>query len=47
MTGDCASAVLILYRLQALILIYEYLQGDNGAGLGASSHTGWAGLAES
>jgi hypothetical protein len=28
-----------------LILFYEYFQGDNGAGLGASHQTGWTGLA--
>jgi hypothetical protein len=27
-----------------LILFYEYLHGDNGAGLGASHQTGWTGL---
>src|SRR4029079_12050230 len=27
-----------------LILFYEYFQGDNGAGLGASHQTGWTGL---
>ena len=27
-----------------LILFYEYFHGDNGAGLGASHQTGWAGL---
>jgi hypothetical protein len=26
-----------------LILFYEYFHGDNGAGLGASHHTGWTG----
>ena len=26
------------------ILFYEYFQGDNGAGLGASHQTGWIGL---
>ncbi len=26
------------------ILFYEYLHGDNGAGLGASHQTGWIGL---
>jgi hypothetical protein len=26
------------------ILFYEYFQGDNGAGLGASHQTGWSGL---
>ena len=26
------------------ILFYEYLHGDNGAGLGASHQTGWTGL---
>ncbi len=26
------------------ILFYEYFHGDNGAGLGASHHTGWTGL---
>jgi hypothetical protein len=26
------------------ILFYEYAHGDNGAGLGASHQTGWAGL---
>jgi hypothetical protein len=26
------------------ILSYEYFRGDNGAGLGASHQTGWAGL---
>jgi len=26
------------------ILFYEYFQGDNGAGLGASHQTGWTGL---
>ena len=26
-----------------LILFYEYFQGDNGAGLGASHQTGWTG----
>ena len=29
---------------QDLILFYEYFQGDNGAGLGASHQTGWTGL---
>src|SRR6202043_3850797 len=28
------------------ILFYEYFHGDNGAGLGASHQTGWAGLGE-
>ena len=27
-----------------LILFYEYFDGDNGAGLGASHQTGWTGL---
>ena len=27
-----------------LILFYEFYQGDNGAGLGASHQTGWTGL---
>jgi hypothetical protein len=27
-----------------LILFYEYFQGDNGAGLGASHQTGWTGM---
>ena len=27
-----------------LYLFYEYFQGDNGAGLGASHQTGWTGL---
>lgn len=27
-----------------LNLFYEYFQGDNGAGLGASHQTGWTGL---
>jgi hypothetical protein len=27
-----------------LLLFYEYLHGDNGAGLGASHQTGWTGL---
>jgi hypothetical protein len=26
------------------ILFYEYFQGDNGAGIGASHRTGWTGL---
>jgi hypothetical protein len=26
------------------ILFYEYFHGDNGAGLGASHHTGWTGI---
>ena len=26
------------------LLFYEYFQGDNGAGLGASHQTGWTGL---
>jgi len=26
------------------ILFYEYFHGDNGAGLGASHHTGWTGV---
>ncbi|HXD20318.1 MAG TPA: hypothetical protein VN654_25055 [Vicinamibacterales bacterium] len=26
------------------LLFYEYFHGDNGAGLGASHHTGWTGL---
>ena len=26
------------------ILFYEYFQGDNGAGLGASHQTGWTGI---
>jgi hypothetical protein len=25
-------------------LFYEYLHGDNGAGIGASHQTGWTGL---
>jgi len=28
-----------------LILLYEYFNGDNGAGIGASHQTGWTGLA--
>jgi hypothetical protein len=27
-----------------LVLFYEYFHGDNGAGIGASHHTGWTGL---
>jgi hypothetical protein len=27
-----------------LVLFYEYFQGDDGAGLGASHQTGWTGL---
>jgi len=27
-----------------LILFYEYFNGDDGAGLGASHQTGWTGL---
>ena len=27
-----------------LMLFYEYLHGDNGAGIGASHQTGWTGL---
>jgi hypothetical protein len=27
-----------------LVLFHEYYNGDNGAGLGASHQTGWAGL---
>jgi hypothetical protein len=27
------------------VLFYEYFQGDNGAGLGASHQTGWTRLA--
>ncbi len=27
-----------------LILFYEYIHGDNGAGIGASHQTGWTGL---
>ena len=27
-----------------LILFYEYFNGDNGAGLGASHQTGWTAL---
>jgi hypothetical protein len=27
-----------------LILFYEYLHGDNGAGISASHQTGWTGL---
>ena len=27
-----------------LILFYEYFNGDNGSGLGASHQTGWTGL---
>ncbi len=27
-----------------LILFYEYVHGDNGAGLGASHQTGWTGI---
>jgi hypothetical protein len=27
-----------------LVLFYEYLHGDNGAGIGASHQTGWTGL---
>ena len=27
-----------------LVLFYEYFQGDNGAGLGASHQTGWTGI---
>jgi hypothetical protein len=30
-----------------LLLFYEYLHGDNGAGLGASHQTGWTGLVAS
>src|SRR5262249_61524597 len=30
-----------------LILFYEYFQGDNGAGLGASHQTGWTALVAS
>ena len=30
-----------------LVLFYEYFQGDNGAGLGASHQTGWTGLVAS
>jgi hypothetical protein len=26
------------------LLFYEYFHGDNGAGIGASHQTGWAGL---
>ncbi len=26
------------------LLFYEYLHGDNGAGLGASHQTGWTGI---
>jgi hypothetical protein len=26
-----------------LLLFYEYLHGDNGAGIGASHQTGWTG----
>ena len=26
------------------VLFYEYFQGDNGAGLGASHQTGWTGV---
>ena len=29
---------------QDLVLFYEYFDGDNGAGLGASHQTGWTGL---
>ncbi len=28
-----------------LVLFYEYLHGDNGAGIGASHQTGWTGTA--
>jgi len=31
-------------RWRDLILFYEYFQGDNGAGLGASHQTGWTGV---
>jgi hypothetical protein len=31
-------------HFQDLILFYEYFQGDNGRGLGASHQTGWTGL---
>jgi hypothetical protein len=27
-------------------LFYEYFQGDNGGGLGASHQTGWTGLGD-
>ena len=27
-----------------LIMFYEYFQGDNGAGIGASHQTGWTGI---
>ncbi|OGR83527.1 MAG: hypothetical protein A2636_02490 [Elusimicrobia bacterium RIFCSPHIGHO2_01_FULL_64_10] len=27
-----------------LVLFYEYFNGDNGAGVGASHQTGWTGL---
>jgi hypothetical protein len=27
-----------------LLLFYEYFHGENGAGLGASHHTGWTAL---
>jgi hypothetical protein len=26
------------------LLFYEYFQGDNGAGIGASHQTGWTGV---
>ena len=31
-------------RWRDQILFYEYFDGDNGAGLGASHQTGWTGL---
>ena len=31
-------------RWRDQILFYEYFNGDNGAGLGASHQTGWTGL---
>jgi hypothetical protein len=31
-------------RWRDLILFYEYFQGDDGAGIGASHQTGWTAL---
>ena len=31
-------------NFQGLYLFYEYFNGDNGMGLGASHQTGWTGL---
>jgi hypothetical protein len=30
--------------MEKLLLFFEYVHGDNGAGLGASHQTGWTGF---